>query len=142
IANAATGHVVFDGHFTQAASNPTLPTFVSSAATVGDTTQVFRPSGSNTNVAINVDYRAPGADLDVTNNGGFSAAPNPVRGGQLLTFTVNYANNGPLDATNVSITQSFTNPSTIQFAATSMPSFCNQAGAGANVICAIPDSQM
>jgi uncharacterized repeat protein (TIGR01451 family) len=140
IANGATGHVVFDGHFTQAASN-ILPNSVTAAGTAGDSTQVFTGTGS-TNVVINVDYRAPGADLDVTNNGGFSAAPDPVRAGQPLTFTVNYANNGPLNATNVTITQSFTNPSTAKFTATTMPSFCNQASPGANVVCAIPDAAM
>jgi uncharacterized repeat protein (TIGR01451 family) len=145
IAAGGTATMVVTGAFSAAPSNAALGNLITTSKfPPADTSEIFTANGSNTNVPVTVDYRGPLADLDVTVNGGLLDSPDPVRGSQTLTYTVNYQNLGPADATNVTITQSFA-PSVVQtakFTATTKPAFCTQATPGANVICSIPDANV
>jgi uncharacterized repeat protein (TIGR01451 family) len=73
-------------------------------------------------VAVGQTCPASGADLGITN----SDSPDPAQAGQQLTYTLGVSNNGPLSATNVTVTDSL--PSQVSFASyTSTQGTCNQA---------------
>jgi uncharacterized repeat protein (TIGR01451 family) len=65
---------------------------------------VTRPQGSGCDIGA-FEFVPPGADLAITK----SASPNPVLSGNRLTYTLTVSNNGPQDATGITVTDPLPN---------------------------------
>jgi uncharacterized repeat protein (TIGR01451 family)/CSLREA domain-containing protein len=78
-----------------------IPQGVNGCGTTITTDQrgVSRPQGSGCDIGA-FELVKPGADLAITKSG----APNPVVSGNRLTYTLTVTNNGPQDATDVTVT--------------------------------------
>ena len=77
---------------------PTAGTSVTNTATVSTTDVDPNPSTNTATVTISV---SPTVDLKFTN---FTAAPDPIERGSLLTYSIGVINNGLSTATNVTLT--------------------------------------
>ncbi len=83
-----------------------IPPAVNGCGTTITTDQrgVNRPQGSGCDIGA-FELVQPGADLAITKSG----APNPVVSGNRLTYTLTITNNGPQDATDVTVTDQLSN---------------------------------
>ncbi len=81
-----------------------------------------------------MDFVAPGADVAITK----TDSPDPVKGGQNLTYTIVVTNNGPWTATGVTMTDQL--PKNAGFAsATTTKGSCNAKPSKSLVTCALGD---
>jgi uncharacterized repeat protein (TIGR01451 family) len=87
-----------------------IPFDVNGCGTTTTTDQrgVSRPQGSGCDIGA-FELLPPGADLSITKSG----APNPVVSGNRLTYTLTVTNNGPQDATGVTVTDAL--PGSLHF---------------------------
>jgi uncharacterized repeat protein (TIGR01451 family) len=87
-----------------------IPFDVNGCGTTTTTDQrgVSRPQGSGCDIGA-FEFLPPGADLSITKSG----APNPVVSGNRLTYTLTVTNNGPQDATGVTVTDAL--PGSLHF---------------------------
>jgi uncharacterized repeat protein (TIGR01451 family)/CSLREA domain-containing protein len=87
-----------------------IPSGVNGCGTTITTDQrgASRPQGSGCDIGA-FELVLPGADLSLTKSG----APNPVVSGNRLTYTLTVTNNGPQDATGVTVTDAL--PGSLHF---------------------------
>jgi uncharacterized repeat protein (TIGR01451 family) len=88
-----------------------IPPSVNGCGTTITTDQrgISRPQGSGCDIGAFEFVPPSGADLSITKSG----APNPVVSGKRLTYTLTTTNNGPEDATGVTVTDAL--PASLHF---------------------------
>jgi uncharacterized repeat protein (TIGR01451 family) len=87
-----------------------IPSAVNGCGTTITTDQrgISRPQGSGCDIGA-LEFVQPGADLAIAKSG----EPNPVLSGNRLTYTLTVTNNGPQDATGVTVTDAL--PDSLHF---------------------------
>jgi uncharacterized repeat protein (TIGR01451 family) len=118
-----------------------IPSGVNGCGTTltNDQRGVSRPQGSGCDIGA-FEFVPPGADLAIDKSG----APNPVLSGNRLTYTIAVTNNGPQDATGVTVTDAL--PGSLHFnSVSSSQGTCTRSTAtnpkpkGGTVTCSVGD---